>query len=179
MKWATFCPFIFVHIIGFIDCWSFAVLWLSLFGGMMTMKVVVTIYIPFTVLKIGRIKKTPSCMPSLYDKRKASISYIIAWSLSCYPHVQMCSHTPLIRPTYQMNSSTFIMPCNYSGWTDPATVKGWGIVDFDWSNAKAYWAQDKPMLCEERMLIQAQKVKWASPSTRVWVYRNSIKALPW
>jgi hypothetical protein len=35
------------------------------------------------------------------------------------------------------------------------------------------------MLCEERMLIQAQMVKKASPSTRVWVYRNSIKALPW
>ena len=36
--------------------------------------------------------------------------------------------------TYQMNKSTIIMPCNNSGYTDPATTLGWGVVDFDWSN---------------------------------------------
>lgn len=33
--------------------------------------------------------------------------------------------------TYQMNKSTIIMPCNKSGFTDPESTKGWGIVDFD------------------------------------------------
>ena len=33
--------------------------------------------------------------------------------------------------TYQMNRSTIIMPCNKSGFTDPESTKGWGIVDFD------------------------------------------------
>jgi hypothetical protein len=81
--------------------------------------------------------------------------------------------------TYVMNQSTIIMPCNFSGYTDPQSVAGWGIVDFDWSNSKELWAKDKPMLCEERMLIQAQMINKVSPQTRVWVYRNSIKALPW
>ena len=31
-------------------------------------------------------------------------------------------------PTYQMNMSTIIMPCNYSGFTDPKTTVGWAIV---------------------------------------------------
>jgi hypothetical protein len=32
--------------------------------------------------------------------------------------------------TWQMNLSTIIQPCNDSGYTDPATTKGWGVVDF-------------------------------------------------
>ena len=32
--------------------------------------------------------------------------------------------------TWLMNLSTIIMPCNYTGLTDPASTKGWGIVDF-------------------------------------------------
>ena len=33
--------------------------------------------------------------------------------------------------------------------------------------------------CEERLALQAQMTTASSPSTRVWVYRNSILALPW
>ena len=36
-----------------------------------------------------------------------------------------------------MLSPSIIMPCNETGLTDPQSTKGWGIVDFDWSNAKA------------------------------------------
>ena len=28
-----------------------------------------------------------------------------------------------------MNKSTIIMPCNNTGFTDPESTKGWGIVD--------------------------------------------------
>ena len=35
-----------------------------------------------------------------------------------------------------MNLSTIIMPCNDTGYTDPKTTLGWGVVDFDWSNGK-------------------------------------------
>ena len=34
-----------------------------------------------------------------------------------------------------MNKSTIIMPCNGS-FTDPQSTLGWGVVDFDWSNAE-------------------------------------------
>jgi hypothetical protein len=81
--------------------------------------------------------------------------------------------------TYQMNRSTIIMPCNETGLTDPQSTRGWGIVDFDWSNAKAVWAQAQPMNCEEMLVEQVTRTTAASPGTTVWVYRNGIKALPW
>ena len=62
---------------------------------------------------------------------------------------------------------------------DPQSTKGWGIVDFDWSNAKDMWAKAKPMDCEERLVEQVKMTTTASPGTKVWVYRNGIKALPW
>eukprot|EP01052_Picozoa_sp_SAG31_P025411 SAG31_NODE_2226_length_6149_cov_9.156198_3_plen_279_part_00 len=81
--------------------------------------------------------------------------------------------------TYQLNRSTIIMPCNYSGLTSAASITGWGIVDFDWSNAKAIWARAKPMNCEEMMLEQVHRAANASPGSMYWVYRNGVKALPW
>jgi hypothetical protein len=61
---------------------------------------------------------------------------------------------PYKPPTYQMNMSTIIMPCNYSGFTDPKTTIGWAIIDFDWSNGKQIWAKNHPMNDEE--LLQQQ-----------------------
>ena len=72
-----------------------------------------------------------------------------------------------------------MMPCNYSGWFDPKVAADYGIVDFDWSNAKQLWANAKPMDCEERLLTQAQAVKAVKPTAKVFVYRNIVKALPW
>ena len=51
------------------------------------------------------------------------------------------------KQTWMMNASTIIMPCNNTGFTDPASTAGWGIVDFDWSNSKgtgnaAGWAKN-------------------------------------
>jgi hypothetical protein len=54
-------------------------------------------------------------------------------------HAMALAQVPNRPPTYQMNSSTIIMPCNDSGFTDPSTTLGWGVVDFDWSNAKSIW----------------------------------------
>jgi hypothetical protein len=58
-----------------------------------------------------------------------------------------------------MNASTIIMPCNDTGFTDPETTKGWGVVDFDWSNAKGTgtapgWAKHSPMDDEEMLFKQ-------------------------
>ena len=94
------------------------------------------------------------------------------------------SQVPHGPPVWQMNLSTIIMPCNNTGWTDPASTKGWGTVDFDWSNGKGTgnadgWAKHTPMDCEEMLATQVKMTTVASPSTKVWVYRNSILALPW
>ena len=94
------------------------------------------------------------------------------------------SQVPSGPAVWQMNLSTIIMPCNYTGPTDPQSTKGWGTIDFDWSNWKGTgaadgWAKAKPMDCEERLATQVAMTTAASPSTKVWVYRNSILALPW
>eukprot|EP00041_Stephanoeca_diplocostata_P015030 m.284141 g.284141 ORF g.284141 m.284141 type:complete len:286 (-) comp19899_c0_seq12:795-1652(-) len=85
-------------------------------------------------------------------------------------------------PTYDMAQSTVIMPCNYSGFYDfesyPQLAK-FGVVDFDWSNAKLLWDNESPMACESALMKQAQMYKAVNPSAKVFLYRNIVKALPW
>lgn len=82
-------------------------------------------------------------------------------------------------PTYSMPASTILMACSYSGFLNISAVSRYKIVDIDWSNGKELWANDAPMTCEESMLEQVALIKAASPTTRVWLYKNLIKALPW
>ena len=82
-------------------------------------------------------------------------------------------------PNYMMNASTIIMPCNNTGYTDPSTTLGWGVVDFDWSNDKATWAKSKPMNDEELLFKQVQMTTAATKNATVWVYRCSVYAYPW
>mmetsp|Transcript_3192 Transcript_3192/g.6230 ORF Transcript_3192/g.6230 Transcript_3192/m.6230 type:complete len:443 (-) Transcript_3192:114-1442(-) len=81
--------------------------------------------------------------------------------------------------TYDLSRSTVIMACNYSGWFDPIFLGKWGLVDLDWSNAKNLWANAKPMDCQERLVEQVRAIKAVNPTTRVFIYRNLVKALPW
>lgn len=84
--------------------------------------------------------------------------------------------------TYDVAASTLVMPCNSSGLLSTELTRAWGLVSYDWSNAKrgpAGWVQQRPMDCEERLLAQAQAAKSSNPSQRVGVYRNSLKMLSW
>ena len=60
------------------------------------------------------------------------------WPQSCPGTVPRAPY----RQTWQMNLSTIIQPCNDTGFRDPETTKGWGIVDFDWSNSKGTGTAD-------------------------------------
>lgn len=130
---------------------------------------------------------------------------------------------PAWEPTWETSRSTAFMPCNDSGMFDLAAATAYGlagkptkagvrivdwlprnlpilVLDYDWSNGKAIWANTKPMDCEELLVEQAAATKGAlgfcsspGPSadlaptcataynsqTRVFVYRNFVKALPW
>jgi len=33
--------------------------------------------------------------------------------------------------SWRMNDSTIAMPCNFTGYTDPAAMAGWAVQDFD------------------------------------------------
>ena len=107
---------------------------------------------------------------------------------------------PTWTPTWDMAASTIMMPCNTSGWFDAELAAKYGIADFDWSNARAMWANHAPMDDGGRLITQAAKVsppaatlrepppphqalgpqvKAVNPKTHVWIYRNLVKALSW
>ena len=75
--------------------------------------------------------------------------------------------------------STIIMPCNTSGWFDASFAAQYGIVDVDWSNARAQWSRSTPMDDDTRLATQAAMIKSINPDTHVWIYRNLVKALSW
>ena len=102
------------------------------------------------------------------------------WPQSCPGTVPRAPY----RQTWQMNLSTIIQPCNDTGFLDPETTKGWGIVDFDWSNSKGTgtadgWCKHKPMDDEEMLFAQVKMTAAATPGTTVWVYRNTVYGYPW
>lgn len=90
--------------------------------------------------------------------------------------------TPLLpgwEKTYNMSLSTSIEPCNYSSYFDPEFAARFGYVDWDWSNAKNHWENTRPMSCEETLVAAAEETHARNPRSRVFVYRNLVKALPW
>ena len=66
------------------------------------------------------------------------------------------------------------MPCNYTGLYDydayPQLAK-FGLVDYDWSNAKKTWVDQSPMDCDGMLVQQAARNKAKNPSAKVFVYR--------
>ena len=129
---------------------------------------------------------------------------LVAWLASSPASAFLPFTNPPWPPTYDLRRSTIAMAWNTTSWTDPSFARHFGIVSFDWSNAKQLWANTKPMDCEGRLLTQARATKaagWprklhdriavrvsdssaASNGTDEWqpkvfVYRNLVKALPW
>ena len=65
---------------------------------------------------------------------------------------------PRFPPTWDMQQSTMVMPCNYSGTMDMRSSVGkFGIVDVDWSNMKKIWSNSHPMDAEELLIDQASQ----------------------
>ena len=100
----------------------------------------------------------------------------LAISVPAYPAL-----APPFPQTWQLNRSTIIHTSNKSGWTDTASAARYGIISFDAQNAEALWLTPNRSQCtaEEAMIEQARRVKVASPSTKVLVYRNVMWALQW
>ena len=82
-------------------------------------------------------------------------------------------------PTYNMLESLISMQCNSSGFSSPKRGSEFGIISYDWSNAKALWSKSKPMTCEELLVEQVEATSKKGGSQHFFVYRNIVKALPW
>lgn len=58
----------------------------------------------------------------------------------CQSHEGIQGRFPQFSPTYDMQSSTIVQPCNMTGFLQPPEFYAqFGIVDIDWSNAKSMW----------------------------------------
>ena len=82
--------------------------------------------------------------------------------------------------TWSLSSSSIIQPCNYSGFVEPLSFYAqFGVVDFDWSSAKAIWvkgnATNGGMNDEELLVEQCSMLKALNPNLRCFVYRNLVK----
>ena len=69
-----------------------------------------------------------------------------------------------------MARSTLTMQCNSSGWSSPERGAAFGIVSYDWSNAKLEWANEGPMDCDGSLVRQAARNKAQNPTAKVFVY---------
>ena len=85
---------------------------------------------------------------------------------------QLMPHPPAPVCADNLSMSTITMTCNGSGWSSPERGAQFGIVSYDWSNAKVQWAAAKPMDCEKRLQTQARMTKAQNPDTHVFGYRN-------
>ena len=75
---------------------------------------------------------------------------------------------PSFPATYAMNLSTIVMPCNSrmddGGWSNASFFASFGIVDYDWSNAKAFWSKVRshwfihPIIPSLRHTVVAQHI---------------------
>jgi hypothetical protein len=105
---------------------------------------------------------------------------------ACRPGSGPCNPKPRWKPTYNMSESTSMQVCNFSGYQNPSSIRKWGLVDFDWENARGDlvadgWSKTIPMDCGERMTKQVDMMLAAYPesTSKYMVYRNFVKALPW
>jgi len=115
--------------------------------------------------------------PILYTMRAAACVIALLFS-----HAASQESPPLLPPypqTYDMQSSTVVMLCNFSGYQSPDSTRGWAIQDFDWSNSLSDWSAATPMDTNERLLVQAGLTTQAQPGARAWIYRNSVYGYPW
>ena len=89
---------------------------------------------------------------------------------------------PSWKPTYQMNKSTFVYTCNYTGPSDVSNTSilaKFGMVFLDWSESKEIWVKESPMTCSETLLSQAKALRLSNPTSKIFLYSNIVKALPW
>jgi len=105
---------------------------------------------------------------------------VLAFQSCSYDPNRTCP-PPRWKPVWDLAASTFMQPCNHSGYFDPSFAAKYGLVSFDWNNAKDLWIaypRDQRK-CEEMLVEQAKMVKELNPATRIFVYRNLELSLEW
>ena len=72
--------------------------------------------------------------PTSMDKGPLRANTIMTFllALAALPLLSAQHPLPKWEQTYDMGLSTVIMPCNYSGFSNPDVYANWGLVDFDW-----------------------------------------------
>jgi hypothetical protein len=138
------------------------------------------------VANAAAVAAASAAAPAAAPAAAASSSPAPAPSQQCNSskHHPATSCLPAWEPTWDMRRSTFLYACNGSGMYNVSHAAQFGIVSYDWSNGKQLWANAKPMDSEQLLTKSAEAVHAVDPgipgqAPRVWVYRNTIKALNW
>lgn len=96
-----------------------------------------------------------------------ALVWLLAALMVASVHAFLPAQFPHWPAQYALNASTISMACNSSGWYNASFGAQFGIISYDWSNAKAQWAAARPMDCEERLVTQAVATKSVNPSAKV------------
>ncbi len=66
--------------------------------------------------------------------RAAVLTCLLALALAASHRgsMQNLNAVPKWAPTWNMQQSTIVMPCNFSGLLDPVFFSQFGLVDIDW-----------------------------------------------
>lgn len=90
--------------------------------------------------------------------------------------------TPPFPPSWRTNDSTLLYWRNGTGYQDESTLRGYGLLLFDWAHAAAVWIDNGgaggPMDNGAVLAEQCRRLKArANPAAKCVVYRNTVKAL--
>ena len=99
------------------------------------------------------VRTVAACVRAL-----AAVGFVAAQPLPPSERRAHALRVPNWLPTYDMKQSTILYRCNLTGYHDPDEAAQYGIVAYDWSNAKNLWANTHPMTCEGALTEQAKMV---------------------
>ena len=97
-----------------------------------------------------------------------SDAHVIDTPLSCAASHDGSCPLPSWDPVWDMNMSTIVQGCNYSGYLHGGGQ--YGIITFDWQTNSGTWNVSGN--ASEMLVEQARITKSENPHTRVMVYRN-------
>eukprot|EP00041_Stephanoeca_diplocostata_P008139 m.117954 g.117954 ORF g.117954 m.117954 type:complete len:465 (+) comp17191_c0_seq14:210-1604(+) len=101
-------------------------------------------------------------------------------SPSCALNTTRPCPLPKWKIQWNLAASTAIGLYNATGYFNASDAARWGLVSFDWNNARSLWTHRlEKQGCEESMVEQCRQVKEVNPFTKCFVYRNTELALEW
>lgn len=88
---------------------------------------------------------------------------------------------PTWSPTWALNLSTVTQSQAgpHGSYVDAAAGAAWGVVTFDWADARSIWQNVHPHTGEAALTEQCRRIKALGTGTKCMVYRQNELAVQW